>query len=170
MPRPTPLSEDGRAAAAAFALGEVIAVNPSPWPARPAATSIGEAPAATVERKRVEIKTRIRPVRTSRRGPKRSERRPANGERKATIVAPGARTRPMPAAERWSTSESMSGARIRLPRLANIKKNPTPELARNARLRNRRGETKGSGTPLMRATKKTTAARANAKLPQGTGE
>ncbi len=60
--------------------------------------------------------------------------------------------------------------RTNVPTLVNIMKKPTITAARNAELRNKPGETKGSGAERMRHTKPTAATTDSEKLPQVTGD
>src|SRR5215210_3218073 len=165
MPRPTPISSRGNVSAVALVLGEVNRAKPAPTPSMPADTKRGEAPAPKAERARSERSITRRPATMGGRVPVRSENRPAAGERRAMITAPGARASPTAAAPSPFTSESISGTRTRLVRLASIPKKPTAAHARYARFLKSAGETKGSGVVFMRHAKRRAKRTAATKEP-----
>src|SRR5919112_3555810 len=150
MPRPTPASACGSAAAAALVVGELAKANPAPTPSMPAETTMGEAPAAKVERKRAASNITARPAKMGGLMPIRSERRPANGERTARAMAPGVNAKAAALLGSSLTVEIRSGMMTRQETLASIEKNPTTTAATKPVFRKRFGETNGWGALVMR--------------------
>src|ERR687885_1240216 len=166
MPKPTPVSALGSAAAAALVVGELTKANPVPTPSMPPATMNGEAPAPKVERKSTESSMVERPARISGRTPTRSERRPATGERMASEIAPGVNASAAAPLGSSLTVEMRSGMKTRLETLESMEKNPTSTAATKPGFSKSDGETNGWAEALIRQVKPAAARGAATKLPQ----
>jgi hypothetical protein len=99
-----------------------------------------------------------------------SESRPAMGERIASAMAPGVRTRPVAAGESPLACETSNGTITRHETLASMEKKPTSTAATYPRLRKIPGETNGFSAVVILHAKPAAASAAPTKLPHDEGE